>query len=297
METVSICDRHEWELDFYSRPIVDEQQKKLWELLICDSQRTFEYVKTCAGSQANARWLSEALADALQQWRQVGSRSTADSPEKIRFFRGPMQNMITRACQAVDIPCQLSRRTFTLYQWLKHRSQEVYPRHPGFQPLVAPPLQLEKKPPQRLPDALVGNTWRFATLSAAAFAEIDQWAIDFGDSLPLTLGQLAPETPVPGILIFSPRAVPLAAWMSGLELAFLTVEPEPQTGNSQLLLETGDSDRWIMASLKDPQIQAAAQSFELTKQQAQQVHFLAVQTSPESEAFAGFWLLQEFDIA
>jgi hypothetical protein len=85
--------------------------------------------------------------------------------------------------------------------------------------------------------------------------------------------------------------------MSGLELAFLTVEPEPQTGNFQLLLETGDSDRWIMAPLKEPQIRAAAQSFEQTKQQAQQIHFLAVQTDPESEAFAGFWLLQEFDIA
>lgn len=297
METVSVYNRHEWELDFYSRPIVDEQQKKLWELLICDSQRTFEYVKTCTGSQANARWLTEALADALQQWRQISHRSTADSPEKIRFFRRPMQNMITRACQAVEVPSQLSRRTFALYQWLKQRSQEVYPQHPGFQPPIVLPLELGKKAPQRLPDALVGNTWRFATLSAAAFTEIDQWRIDFGDSLPLTLQQLAPETPVPGILIFSPRAVPLAAWMSGLELAFLTVEPEPQTGNFQLLLETGDSDRWIMASLKEPQILAAAQSFEQTKQQAQQIHFLAVQTDPESEAFAGFWLLQEFDIA
>lgn len=297
METVSVYNRHEWELDFYSRPIVDEQQKKLWELLICDSQRTFEYVKTCNGSQANARWLSEALAEALQQWRQMNHRSSADAPEKIRFFRRPMQNMITRACQSLDIPSQLSRRTFALYQWLKQRSQDVYPQHPGFQPLVAPPLELERKAPQRLPDALVGNTWRFASLSAAAFTEMEQWTIDFGDSLPLTLQQLAPETQVPGILIFSARAVPLAAWMSGLELAFLTVEPEPQTGNLQLLLETGDSDRWIMASLKDPQLRAAAQSFELTKQQAQQVHFLAVQTDPQSEAFAGFWLLQEFDIA
>ncbi|NES69560.1 MAG: DUF1092 family protein, partial [Okeania sp. SIO2D1] len=26
-----------WELDFYSRPILDERQKKLWELLICES--------------------------------------------------------------------------------------------------------------------------------------------------------------------------------------------------------------------------------------------------------------------
>ncbi|MEO0970614.1 MAG: Tab2/Atab2 family RNA-binding protein, partial [Cyanobacteria bacterium J06639_18] len=26
-----------WELDYYSRPILDEDQKKVWEVLICES--------------------------------------------------------------------------------------------------------------------------------------------------------------------------------------------------------------------------------------------------------------------
>jgi hypothetical protein len=34
-----------WELDFYSRPILDENKKKIWELLICDRQRQKEWVK------------------------------------------------------------------------------------------------------------------------------------------------------------------------------------------------------------------------------------------------------------
>lgn len=290
METV-------WELDFYSRPIVDEQQKKIWELLICDPHKTFEYVKTCAGSQANSRWLSEALQEAIEQWRQAQAVSKATLPEKIRFFRRPMQNMITRACEEVGVPCQPSRRTFTLYQWLQQRQREVYPTDPGFQPQATPPLQLEKKQPQPLPDALRGTTWRFVTLEAQAFAEMDQWPIEFGESLPLSQLDLGPKTPIPGIVIFSPRATPLAAWMSGLELAFLTVEPEPATGVPQLLLETGDSDRWMMATLKDPQLQAEVQGFELARQAAQQVHFLAVQTDPQAEVFAGFWLLQAFDMA
>ena len=32
-----------WELDFSSRPILDERGKKKWELLICDAQRHFQY--------------------------------------------------------------------------------------------------------------------------------------------------------------------------------------------------------------------------------------------------------------
>ena len=32
-----------WELDFSSRPILDERGKKKWELLICDAQRQFQY--------------------------------------------------------------------------------------------------------------------------------------------------------------------------------------------------------------------------------------------------------------
>ncbi|MFM5983304.1 MAG: Tab2/Atab2 family RNA-binding protein, partial [Sphaerospermopsis kisseleviana] len=26
-----------WELDFYSRPILDANQKKVWEVLVCES--------------------------------------------------------------------------------------------------------------------------------------------------------------------------------------------------------------------------------------------------------------------
>jgi hypothetical protein len=36
-----------------------------------------------------------------------------------------------------------------------------------------------------------------------------------------------------------------------------------------------------------------AKGFESAKEKAQKVHFIAVQSDPTSEAFAGFWLLQE----
>jgi hypothetical protein len=41
---------------------------------------------------------------------------------------------------------------------------------------------------------------------------------------------------------------------------------------------------------------AQAKEFEEAKQKAKGVHFLAVQSSPQTESFAGFWLLQEIDL-
>lgn len=286
-----------WEIDFYSRPILDEQQKKIWELLVCDSQRTFEFVKSCSGSEANSGWLKTALQEAMAQWQESAQLPNQARPEKIRFFRRPMQNMISRACKELEIPLQPSRRTFALYQWLGQRQQSVYPQQPGYQPLTGPPLQLEQKQPQPLPDALIGTRWQFVTLEAATFAEMDQWEISFGESLPLEMLAVGPDTPIPGLVIYSPRSVAMAGWMSGLEMAFLKVEQDSFTNLTQLLLETGGSDRWVVATLKNPQVQAEAQDFETAKQKAQQVHFLAVQSDSQSETFAGFWLLQEVNLA
>ncbi len=80
--------------------------------------------------------------------------------------------------------------------------------------------------------------------------------------------------------------------MSGLELAFVRFDGD---STSRLLLETGANDSWILASIKNPQTLAEVEGFESAKEKANGVHFLAVQSSPTSEAFAGFWLLQEFN--
>lgn len=279
-----------WELDFYSRPILDEQQKKIWELLICDPERGFEYTKFCAGSEANARWLQGALEEAIARWREAGNFPAQAVPAKIRFFRRQMNSIITRACAAAGIPAQPSRRTFALCQWLQERLRTVYPQHPGYQPLAAPPVGFELPQPQPLPEALVGQQWLFAALEVSAFREMEQWEIAFGEGVSLDLLGLDPQTRLPGMIIYSPRAIALAGWMSGLELAFLKFEPGSP---SRLLLETGASDRWVLANLKDPQTLTEAEAFEAAKQRTQQVHFLAVQTEPAAESFAGFWLLQE----
>ncbi|HEY9760906.1 MAG TPA: Tab2/Atab2 family RNA-binding protein [Trichocoleus sp.] len=279
-----------WELDFYSRPILDENQKKRWEVLICEGvqdvnaqpDQLFRFSKFLTNTEVNSIKLKEAIAEAIEQ--------APTPPSRIRFFRYQMQNMISRACEELNVPAKASRRTLTLQQWLDERKQTFYPNQPGYTDAPVPFVAAPPPSPRPLPDALVGQQWAFVTLEASAFLEMPEWGIDFGEAFPLSLAGISPETPVPGILIFSPRALPLAGWMSGLELGHLRVE---QSKPPRLILETGSAESWILANLTTPNTQAEAKSFEAAKQAANQVHFVGVQTSPEAESFAGFWLLQE----
>lgn len=281
-----------WELDFYSRPILDENQKKTWEVLVCETpldtrhstEALFHYSEFCPNQQVNSIWLRETLEKAIAQ--------SPQPPQKIRFFRRQMSNMITKACEEVGIPALASRRTYRLDKWLQERMENFYPNQPGYDSAAAASSFVRYPPqnPQPLPEALQGDKWTFVTLNAAAFEEMSEWDIDFGEGFPLSMMGFTPDTLIPGIIIYSERAKPLAAWMSGLELAFVRVESESMT---RLLLETGASDSWILSTIKDSKIIAEAKGFETAKEKAHQVHFLAVQSSPKSENFAGFWLLQE----
>jgi hypothetical protein len=279
-----------WEIDFYSRPILDENQKKIWEVLVCESltdiraepNSLFRFAKYCPSTQVNSVWLRTALEEAI--------KDANTTPVKFRFFRRQMNNMIAKACEDLGIPAQLSRRTLALNQWLQQRTDEVYPQEPGYQAATNPSVRMEVPLPQRLPDALIGQQWAFVSLEAAAFAEMPEWDIGFSEAFPLSITGVQPETQIPGLIVFSPRAVPIAGWMSGLELANIRFDSQ-QT--PQLILETGVTESWILANFKDPATIAEAKNFETAKQQANGVHFLAVQSNPEVEAFAGFWLLQE----
>jgi hypothetical protein len=282
-----------WEIDFYSRPILDENQKKVWEVLVCETPldtRTnldslFRYAQFCPSTQVNSAWLQTALQEAIAK--------AGTAPVKFRFFRRQMNNMIAKACQDLAIPAQPSRRTLALLQWLQQRLEKVYPHQPGYQPVTNPSVRMEMSTPQRLPDALTGQQWAFVNLEASAFEEMHEWDIAFGEAFPLQLGGITRQTKVPGLIIFSARALPLAGWMSGLELAFLNID---SSSAAKLLLETGATDSWILANLKNPQTLAEAKAFAAAKQKANGVHFLAVQSSPQAESFAGLWLLQEVNL-
>lgn len=280
-----------WELDFYSRPILDEAGKKLWEVAIAETVTTvdapessFRYASFVTGDQVNSVTLQEALKTAIAE--------AGAPPDRIRYFRRAMNNMIRKACTDLGLACQLSRRTVSLHNWLEERQHKVYASHPGYNPGPVAGVQLPDEAPQPLPDALRGDRWALVDLPFSALSEYGDWAIDFGEAFPLSTIDLAPDTAIPGLIIFASRAMPIAAWLSGLEPAWLTYA---STFN-QLLLETGGSERWVLAALNQANLQQEAARFAELKQAAQGLHFLAVQTDPNSDRFAGFWLLRELPL-
>ncbi len=279
-----------WELDFYSRPIVDDSNKKRWEILICEGAQSIKdtpesglrYSKFVSNKQVNSVELRQALEEATE--------IAGSAPARVRFFRYQMQNMIKRACGELGLPTRLSRRTLALQTWLDERRDSFYPQQPGYQPGKTASTVQPVEAARPLPDAITGQRWAVVSLPAGELLNMPDWDIGFGEGFPLSLAALDKDTPVPGVIIFSERALPLAGWMSGLELAYLDV----QLGkNSQLLLETGSNDTWVMASLGRPELKQEAEGFVNAKAQANQVHFVAVQSSPEDETFAGFWMMQQ----
>ena len=283
-----------WELDFYSRPVLDESGKKRWEVLICESPNDitkspdtlFKYAQYCSSKSVNSIWLREAIENAIAK--------AETTPKKIRFFRRQMNNMIVKACEDAGIAPVPSRRTYALNKWLSERIEEVYPQEAGFDLKTAntPSVQYPPLNAIALPDAVKGDRgdkWLFVSLAASDFNDMNDWDISFEESFALSLLDIAPDTIIPGLIIYSPRATPLAAWMSGLEMGYLNLEKNPLP---QLRLETGLSDSWTLINLTNKETVKQAEDFAKAKQKANGVHFLAVQTSPESEAFAGFWMLK-----
>ncbi len=51
-----------WELDFSSRPLLDERGKKKWELLICDPARTWEYSAYFPNNKINSTQVGKITA-------------------------------------------------------------------------------------------------------------------------------------------------------------------------------------------------------------------------------------------
>lgn len=282
-----------WELDFYSRPILDENNKKLWEILICESPTSidtdmdslFRYSQFCSNNEVNSITLQKTIETAIEK--------SGETPSKIRFFRRQMNNMIIKGCELAQIPVFPSRHTYALNQWLEERNHHFYPQQTGYDAKSAQTssVQYPQNNPINLPDAVKGDKqdkWALVTLAAQDFADMKEWDIAFGEAYPLSMAKITPDTIIPGLIIFSARSLPLAGWMSGLELGYLRLE---KSKFPKICLETGVSDSWILANLTDKVTLAEGEGFEKAKQQANGVHFLAVQTSPESQSFAGFWLL------
>ena len=283
----------DWELDFYSRPVLEADGRKRWELLICSTPpptangttpAPFRWVRVCPATSVNSLWLREAIEAALAEaWSQGFSR-----PRRLRCWRGSMRTMVQRAAEALQLELVPSRRCYALVEWLRQREAEVYPAEPGalVGPLAPVPAAI-RGVPVPLPEVARGDRWAWATLPAEALRDAAEWGAGFAGLIQLPPA-LESGAAMPGIRLFSRhRALAIAGWLAGLEPVRLELE-----GN-QLVLEAGLEDRWLLTTLPGEEARLASEAFETARAQAGGLQFLAVQAEEQEQRLEGFWLLRD----
>ena len=279
----------DWEIDFYSRPLIDENGKKRWELLITNTnnfkdKKTFKWEKICPASTVNSIWLKDALEEAINDAKTQGW----DRPSVIRCWRSSMKTMIKRAADQIGIELISSRRTYSLLEWLIDRESNLYPQQKGYTGInLAPlttPITNQAIP---LPEEVRGDSWSFASLSLNTLREADEWEIEFSNLIPIK-DSINENISIPGIRLFSSkRSLALSAWLGGLEPAKLLIE------GTQIILEAGQADRWLVTDVEEEAKNAIKNNFLNTKRDADGLQFISVQKSSKQNSLDGFWMLKD----
>ena len=281
----------DWELDYYSRPILDSDGKKRWELLICstcalgrDPSAGFRWALNCPAASVNSQWLRQALEQALSAAAEAGFAP----PRRLRCWRGSMRTMVQRAAEPLGLEVVPSRRCYGLVEWLQERMATVYPAEEGFMagPLAPPPQPIQPLAVP-LPEAARGDRWSWASLPLGALREAAEWDVSFAGLVPLPT-DLDDDVMVSGLRLFSAnRSLAIAGWLAGLEPVRLEV------AGQQLVLEAGMEDRWLLGNLQQDEAAAARETFLAARNQAAGIQFIAVQRSEDQPGFDGFWILRD----
>ena len=200
----------EWELDCFSRPVVQDG-KKLWELLVVDSTGQWREAVQLPATGVNSVAVREAVEGVIAR--------APVKPTVIRFFRRQMLNMLTIALGGVaaerpTLRVAPSRATHAIYDWLEERERDVYPNMEGY--AGAQQVQRDRMTapttPARLPEALRGEQYAFVTLPVAevqAGGGVTQDNVGVGKMINVK-ESLDPGAMLPGVAILTRRADALA---------------------------------------------------------------------------------------
>lgn len=290
-----------WELDFYSRPVVGLDGKKLWELIIVDATNTFEFIEPVPNTLVNSRELRKRIQSAID--------IAPKPPRTIRFFRSQMFNMIQIALSEIPgILIAPTRKTYALYKTLNYRQSTIYPSMPGFKSSLASSSSFSKSrgsggtisgggiipgfsDARRMPDALRCEKFAFGDFPLSDLLDFFNQSNDddfYGDACPVDDQINNKDLSIPGIIAFSKRASTLSAWIDGVELVFIQVIMQQR----EVVFECGLNTVYRFAQITDD-IKNDVKRFQQLKQESAGLHFLAIQESPESEEVEGMWLMSE----
>jgi len=282
-----------WELDFYSRPIIEKNGKKRWELIISSSKNfktddIFLWNKICPANEVNSIWLTKSLNEALTDAERKGWAR----PDKIRFWRASMKSIIKKSIENVGLEALVSRRTYELFDRIEFLEQNVYPLEDGYVRGVLAPTFTSgiDNDPKPLPEAVRGDALTISEISVGELKYAQNWPIEFGDIFPIQKS-LRDENLVPGLRLFSKdRSLALAAWFSSLEPVKLQIE------KNQLILEASEANRWLVTDLSEKDAKELNEKFIQTKNDSFGYQFISIQSTPFIEKFAGFWLLRDVEL-
>ena len=283
----------DWELDFYSRPILEKNGKKRWELIIASSknfytQKNFYWTKTCPANKVNSIWLTEALKEALIEAANKGW----EKPTRIRFWRSSMKSIIKKSLENLEIDALVSRRTYSLFERIRFLEEEVYPKEKGYvNGILAPNFTSTiSNEPTPLPEAVRGDSLTISAITIGELKKAQNWPIEFGDIFPIE-DSINNDYLVPGLRLFSEnRAMALAAWFSSLEPVKLLID------NDRLILEALEDDKWLVTDLPKNEADELLKKFEEARKTSCGYQFISIQSNPFVEKFSGFWILQDIEL-
>jgi len=283
----------DWELDFYSRPIIEENGKKRWELII-SSKRSYKtkgiflWNKKCPANEVNSIWLTNALNEALNQAKKEGWAK----PSIVRFWRTSMKSIIKKSLEAVNIEAIVSRRTYDLLDRIEFLEKEIYPKENGYvRGVLAPTFtSTMESSPQPLPEAVRGDALTISEISIGELKSAQNWPIEFGDIFPIQQ-TLNDSVTIPGLRLFSKdRSLALSAWFSCLEPIKLIIN------KNQLILEASEDDKWLVTDLPEKDANILSAKFSENKKNSFGYQFISIQATPYIEEFAGFWILRDIEL-
>jgi len=283
----------DWELDFYSRPIIEENGKKRWELII-SSSKTFKtedmffWNKICPANEVNSIWLTKSLKEAILDAEKKGWVK----PSKVRFWRSSMKSIIKKSLESIGIEALVSRRTYELFDRIEFLEKEIYPKEKGYvRGVLAPTFtSVMENIPKPLPEAVRGDALTISELSVGELKSAENWPIEFGDIFPIEKS-LNDDKLVPGLRLFSKdRSLALAAWFSSLEPVKLKIK------TNQLILEASEDDKWLVTDLSEQEVIKFTEKFNHNKKDSYGYQFISIQSTPFIQKFAGFWILRDIEL-
>ncbi len=269
-----------WQVDFYKRPLKDENGNLIWELLICDEQENIIYEAKCKQSEATLTWLENNI------------KSLEKLPEIIQVFRPQSVSLLTEIGKKLGIQIETTRETKALKNVLKKRASQYTITGEKYDP-----TKLEKPAPLPLPEQLWGEDWGFASINAGDL--VDMFINrpipirNLPEKLhPINLG-ISSNIPIPGVVITGGRkSLQLAQWLEEVKpysLNYLVTEIGISGG---LILEAGLIERYVLLTFEDQEFSQAAQQYQQRQQDSKGLHFILVQPDNTGLTYTGIWLLK-----